>query len=227
MGHAKETLQQRGANHIRNQPKGKTMAYDDIHITEENGRLKARVPYNPLFARRARALGGEFDHATETWSFDPHVRQMILESLEKHFWWHEGQESEPTVSIRIDPYDGIYRYDKDDDRRSWFAGRVLAIRAAKNTPVKLAPNAALVEGSWPKNDNWNDGLNIGKGQRHVLLWDVPVGFLAHLEPGSYELADPDADAISAIDKRIARLREEKLRLEELKAGLLADGKDGE
>lgn len=26
------------------------MAYDDIQITEENGRLRAKAPYNPLFA---------------------------------------------------------------------------------------------------------------------------------------------------------------------------------
>lgn len=198
------------------------MTYDDIHFTEENGRLKTQTPYNPRFAKRARALGGEFDGATKTWSFDPHVRPMILEALEKCFWWHEGQESEPTVSIRIDPYDGIYLYDGNDDRRSWFAGRVLAIRTGKNAPVRLAPNAALTEGSWPGNDSWNDGLNIRrKGRVSVLLWDIPVSFLEHMDPAEYEIV-PDGDTPEAIDRRIAELRERIDRLEQARAEL---GKD--
>lgn len=35
--------------------------FDDITVTRSDGRLKVKAPYNPLFARRSRALGGTFD----------------------------------------------------------------------------------------------------------------------------------------------------------------------
>lgn len=35
--------------------------FDDITVTRSDVRLKVKAPYNPLFARRSRALGGTFD----------------------------------------------------------------------------------------------------------------------------------------------------------------------
>lgn len=41
--------------------------FDDITVTRSDGRLKVKAPYNPLFARRSRALGGTFDDKLKTW----------------------------------------------------------------------------------------------------------------------------------------------------------------
>ena len=47
--------------------------FDDITVTRSDGRLKVKAPYNPLFARRSRALGGTFDDKLKTWTFNVRV----------------------------------------------------------------------------------------------------------------------------------------------------------
>lgn len=47
--------------------------FDDITVTRSDVRLKVKAPYNPLFARRSRALGGTFDDKLKTWTFDMRV----------------------------------------------------------------------------------------------------------------------------------------------------------
>lgn len=40
--------------------------FDDITVSKDDDRLKVKAPYNPLFARRSRALGGTFDDRNKT-----------------------------------------------------------------------------------------------------------------------------------------------------------------
>lgn len=79
--------------------------FDDITVTRSDVRLKVKAPYNPLFARRSRALGGTFDDKLKTWTFDMRVERLVFEALDKYFWWHEGVNAEKRVTLTIDPYD--------------------------------------------------------------------------------------------------------------------------
>lgn len=67
--------------------------FDDITVTRSDGRLKVKAPYNPLFARRSRALGGTFDDKLKTWTFDMRVERLVFEALDKYFWWHKGVDA--------------------------------------------------------------------------------------------------------------------------------------
>lgn len=68
--------------------------FDDITVTRSDGRLKVKAPYNPLFARRSRALGGTFDDKLKTWTFNVRVERLVFEALDKYFWWHKGVDAE-------------------------------------------------------------------------------------------------------------------------------------
>lgn len=99
--------------------------FDDITVTRSDGRLKVKAPYNPLFARRSRALGGTFDDKLKTWTFNVRVERLVFEALDKYFWWHKGVDAEKRVTVTIDPYDYLYAYSKQDSDIIWFAGRIL------------------------------------------------------------------------------------------------------
>lgn len=77
--------------------------FDDITVTRSDGRLKVKAPYNPLFARRSRALGGTFDDKLKTWTFDMRVERLVFEALDKYFWWHKGVDAEKRVQSPSTP----------------------------------------------------------------------------------------------------------------------------
>ena len=193
-------------------------AFNDVKIVKDADRLTVGVPYNPQFARRARALGGVFDDSSKTWTFNPQVERLVKEALGKWFWWHEGVESEKRVAVTIDPYDYMYVYSGNDGRHVWFAGRDLVFRFQGDRPPRMASNTALVDGVWPKSDVLND-LNLRSGKLRLLVWDVPISFLERLKPGKFELSEPDDDTLTAVDERIRTAEERLARLRDLRTRL--------
>lgn len=145
--------------------------FDDITVTRSDGRLKVKAPYNPLFARRSRALGGTFDDKLKTWTFNVRVERLVFEALDKYFWWHKGVDAEKRVTVTIDPYDYLYAYSKQDSDIIWFAGRILVEKYQPDRPPRMMPNVALVDGMWPKTGLYT-GLNLSPDKLRLLVWDV-------------------------------------------------------
>ena len=190
------------------------MAYDDIAISEDDGKLRVRAPYNPAFARRARALGGDWEKSAGTWTFNARNKARVLNALDEFFWWDENQSAEATVTLHIDPHDGMYEYDRGDSSRSWFAGRILAVRAAVNAPVRLAGNTTLTEGDWPRDKYHTSSLNVTKGELTVEVWDVPVSFLARMKEGSYRVV-ADEGTLPAVKRQIDLFKQRVAALEQV------------
>ena len=201
-------------------------AFNDVEIVNEESRLTVKAPYNPLFARRARALGGRFDDDAKTWVFNPRVERLVREALDKCFWWHEGVEDELRVTISIDPYDFLYVYSNQDDKSVWFAGRELAVRFQFDRPPRMMSNVAIADGTWPKGELYS-GLNIKPGKLKMLVWDVPVSFLERLESDKFELVEPDGDTLEAVENRINAVEGRLTRLKDLRTRIATAGKDGE
>lgn len=202
------------------------IAFNDIKIVKEDDRLVVNSPYNPMFARRARALSGTWNDEDKTWTFNTRAERLVLEALDKWFWWHDGVEAEKRVTISIDPYDYLYEYTENDGSIVWFAGRILAERHQFNRPPRMASNVALADGLWPKG-RMGLGLDINPGKLKLLVWDVPVSFLERLEPDKFELVEPDGDTLDAVEKRIKDVEERLSRLNDLKTRLATADKDGE
>lgn len=188
--------------------------------------MKVKAPYNPLFARRSRALGGTFDDKLKTWTFDMRVERLVFEALDKYFWWHKGVDAEKRVTVTIDPYDYLYAYSKQDSDIIWFAGRILVEKYQPDRPPRMMPNVALVDGMWPKTGLYT-GLNLSPDKLRLLVWDVPTSFLERLSSGKYELSEPDGDTLTAVDVRIQAVEERLGRLRELRTRLASNSEDGE
>lgn len=163
--------------------------FDDITVTRSDGRLKVKAPYNPLFARRSRALGGTFDDKLKTWTFDMRVERLVFEALDKYFWWHKGVDAEKRVTVTIDPYDYLYAYSKQDSDIIWFAGRILVEKYQPDRPPRMMPNVALVDGMWPKTGLYT-GLNLSPDKLRLLVWDVPDSLIEEslAEPRNWRIS---------------------------------------
>lgn len=198
--------------------------FDDITVTRSDGRLKVKAPYNPLFARRSRALGGTFDDKLKTWTFNVRVERLVFEALDKYFWWHKGVDAEKRVTLTIDPYDYLYAYSKQDSDIIWFAGRILVEKYQPDRPPRMMPNVALVDGMWPKTGLYT-GLNLSPDKLRLLVWDVPTSFPERLSSGKYELSEPDGDTLTAVDVRIQAVEERLGRLRELRTRLASNSED--
>lgn len=163
--------------------------FDDITVTRSDGRLKVKAPYNPLFARRSRALGGTFDDKLKTWTFNVRVERLVFEALDKYFWWHKGVDAEKRVTVTIDPYDYLYAYSKQDSDIIWFAGRILVEKYQPDRPPRMMPNVALVDGMWPKTGLYT-GLNLSPDKLRLLVWDVPDSLIEEslAEPRNWQIS---------------------------------------
>lgn len=171
---------------------------NDITIETAGNYIYLVSPYDASFPARAKAIGGRWDRARKAWRFD--VRdQSRVEALAAEFWGYEPQGSGEAVTVR---FAAAHHYHDGEVR---FANRRIAWRVERDSPVRLADNAVVVEGRFPSSGGSRNNPTVGYDCDGVIveLRDIPASML--------ELESNDSYSIEHGDPKRA-LREERERL---------------
>jgi hypothetical protein len=171
---------------------------NDITIETAGNYIYLVSPYDASFPARAKAIGGRWDRARKAWRFD--VRdQSRVEALAAEFWGYEPRGSGEKVTVR---FKAEHHYHDGEVR---FANRRIAWRTERDSPVRLAENAVVVEGHFPASGGSRNSPTVSWSDEGAVveLRDIPASML-ELEPeDSYEIVDGDPGKA---------LREERERL---------------
>lgn len=137
-----------------------------ITITSMGNRLHVATPYHPSFAGRAKEIGGRWNAADKTWSFDTRDDARVRDLCRSIF----GTDGSPTtlVTLRVD----MSAYKSDDE--CWIAGRLIAKRGARDYAVKLGDDCVLVAGRFPRSSGSRSSPDLGENDAVIEVRDVPL-----------------------------------------------------
>lgn len=175
-----------------------------VSVTVNGSRVIVDAPYHPQFPARAKAIGGRFDGATKTWSFDARDEAGVREMCIAIYGTDRSATAElVTVRVNVESAAGDELY---------IAGRQIARRPGRDIPVRLGAGVVIVSGGFAASGGSvkNPGLAAKPGT--VLeIRDIPRAALAGIpERYSPEVVEMtvDRDALIAERERlVARLAE--------------------
>lgn len=197
----------------------------DITVITDNGTIAVASPYSKEFVEAAKTLGGRWNSESRTWEFSTRDEQRVRDLLHKLF----GTDGNPheaadlvTVRTALQRHECSHR-DEDGPGRAVFAGRLIARRPTRNSPVKLSDGVVLVEGTlsrgggsarYPEIDASSDVI--------VEIRDIPRSILTLEDGDCYEIIEQGtAGRAALLAERAALLA----RLSEIDAQLGAAAHD--
>ena len=153
----------------------------------------------------AKTIGGWWNPTDKVWTFD--VRdEARVRALAVKLYGTDGSGDMPTITVRIPvpaPFTP-YRY-----QELVLAGRTLAFRPGRDTPVRYADEVVLVSGGFPPRGGSVKKPVLGEARADTLLEvrDVPlaVGLQMIEEAGGGELVDGAAERRAALTAERDRL----------------------
>lgn len=171
----------------------------DVNIIRTDTDIRLVSPYHPDCPKKARAIGGKWDHATRSWRFDQRDHKRV-EQLATDLWGWSGSNDTTTVTIRVNADDYC------QDNEIIVAGRSVAYRPGRDASVRLADNVIIVHGRFADRAGSAKYPEVGDCDGVTLeIRDLPASALTLLDQAKYELVNDDSDPLAA-------LREERQRL---------------
>lgn len=102
--------------------------------------IKVDTPYHPDFPQHAKNLGGKWEKGARAWYFDTRdeasVRDLCLD-----LFGTDGSEEPELVDVQV-------KLTGTSSQTIWFAGRKIAKRSGRDSPVRLGENVVLIDGSF-------------------------------------------------------------------------------
>lgn len=176
-----------------------------VDITTTGNTITVTSPYHPDFSPAARNLGGRWNPATKTWSFDTRDETAVRE-LCTDLFGTDGSTPAATVTVRL----CLDRWMRLRTDSIYFAGRRVAHRASRDSRVQLGDGVILVQGGFPASGGSVKNVDLCPQESTVLeIRDVPAGH-SDLKDDDATIVDTtlDRDALRAERERlVARLAE--------------------
>lgn len=121
-----------------------------VQITTKGDKIHTSTPYSKSFVEVARTFGGKWSAADKTWVFDGRDEQRVIELCRAEFGDAGQADLGETVTVHVDlgtanAVDGE-GVGSDFVNQLRFLGRVIAVREARDAPVKLGRDVRLVTG---------------------------------------------------------------------------------
>ena len=154
--------------------------------------------YNTLFVKKARFLGGSWDRASSAWSF-PDSRESLVKEILREIYGTDGKEEPAIVTVQIDMdlfYDTL-------NSEIYLGGFPLASRSFRDSNVKLAPWAYLVNGEFCSSG--------GSRNNPCVTWETGTIVKADVPAATYEL-EKGKEGITLCTIDIKSLRKERKSL---------------
>lgn len=148
-----------------------TQTAPQISISTDGGQVRLASPYHPKLPALARALGGRFDGSSRTWTFDRRDEARVHD-LARQVYGTDGTPTE-TVTVRWCPPFGACA-----SQELYFAGRQIAYRPGRDSPVRLGDGVVIVEGKLPSSGGSarNPALaSYGESPVVFEIRDIPAG----------------------------------------------------
>lgn len=189
-----------------------------VTVTTDGQTVILTAPYDPTLPPLVRGIGGRWNAADKTWTFDARDEQRVRD-LSRQVYGTDGQASldSPTVTVRIE-VPGTYGI------AEWrVAGRLIVRREHRDSPVAFGADVVLVTGGWPGNGGSMRSPRLGdaKPGTVVEVRDVPVDVAQRMcdtqvGAGIVDGADAQRAALEAERTRlVARLAEIDAQMGEL------------
>lgn len=176
----------------------------DVIIEDRDDRTILISPYDPACPKRARMIGGTWDPASRTWRFDRRDRQRV-EQLAADLWGWKADDEGRTVTLRVNADD--YNVGQE----IIVAGRRVAWRPERDSPVRLAQGVVVTAGRFPDSGGSRKSPTIGRDCGVTLeIRDLPVGAIDKLTPGEFEIVERARETASQLEAEKARL-EQRIR----------------
>jgi hypothetical protein len=170
------------------------------------------TPYNPDLPRRAKAIGGRWDAGRKAWTFDTRDEQRVRD-LARAIYGTDGSPADDgdLVTVRVRLADHEVTEQRRQQPVARFAGRLIAERTGRDTPVRLAPGVVLVEGTLPASGGSMRYPLIEAGDDVIVeIRDLPRSALAVEDEKSYEIVGETIDVEALLAERarlLARVEE--------------------
>lgn len=118
----------------------------EVTIENRNGKTLLSSPYNQKLVQDARQIGGRYNIRTRAWEFDERDRRRVERLAAKYFGYAPENTGKVTLHIKASDYVG----DREDGNKIILAGRVIARRDSRDSPVKYADGVICYKGNFPK-----------------------------------------------------------------------------
>ncbi|WNI19925.1 hypothetical protein [Actinacidiphila sp. ITFR-21] len=177
----------------------------DIRITPSatGKRLLIFTPYNADFVAGVKEIGGKWERERKAWSVDARDEERARDLVRDYF----GTDGSPedmtdlvTVRIPLARYELSYH----SGAKAQFAGRIIAERPGRDSPVRLASGVVVVEGELPPRGGSMTYPAIDADGVSVEVRDIPRSALGMYEDGAYVIVSettvqpqPEADQLRA------------------------------
>jgi hypothetical protein len=154
----------------------------------------------------AKTIGGWWNPTDKVWTFDVRDEARVRALAVKLYGTDGSGADMPTITVRIPVPARFtpYRY-----QELVLAGRTLAFRPGRDTPVRYADDVVLVSGGFPPRGGSVKKPVLGEARADTLLEvrDVPlaVGLQMIEEAGGGELVDGAAERRAALTAERDRL----------------------
>ncbi|TDC95403.1 hypothetical protein E1161_04235 [Saccharopolyspora aridisoli] len=170
-----------------------------VQLDHDERHLWVRAPHHRGFAA-ARKLGGEFDGATKSWTFDiGHADEVA--ALCREIYGTDGTPGQlVTITVDLD----AYRKHADDPGELYITGRRVLRRPSRDAPVRYGPDITVATGGFPASGGTHRLPRLEAARGTILeVRDVPA---AH--------PDLTKDGIAVLDQArdIAALHAERALL---------------
>lgn len=179
----------------------------EISITNSGQQVVLAAPFNPDLPSAARRIGGKFDGASKTWTFDARDKDRVRE-LARDIYGTDGTPTR-TVTVRW-----TLGWDDRNERELWLAGRPIAARIARDSAARLGEGVIIIAGGFPSSGGSVKNPRLQAREDTVLeIRDLPAEHadldderITIVEDCGVQAADADA-LLAEREQLLARIAE--------------------
>jgi len=160
-----------------------------VKITVLDSKIEVKTPYHPDFPSAAKNLGGrpEKENGVWTWYFDPRDEASVRD-LCRDLFGTDGTDDPALVTLRV-------TLEGERGQDVWLAGRKIAWRPGRDSPVRLGHSVVLVGGRFSRTGGSAKYPALqDAGNDHVVLEvrDVPESLARR------EAEEPNVEIVSEL-----------------------------
>lgn len=138
-----------------------------------DGQLIVISPYNPVWVKKAKELGGKWDSGAKGWILNKDIEITIRETL-KEIYGTDGSADEKKVDVYVNA-DKLFPNNRGLSELMLF-GFTIAKRWYRDSSVKLHPNASILKGGFGSyHGSVKHPAFDFKENTVILVRDVPEG----------------------------------------------------
>lgn len=145
-----------------------------IKITNDDGNLRVKSPYNPSFVKDARTLGGRWNPSGGVWIFDSRTEDRVRELLKTTYGTDQTEYRSATIRLDVGAW---WREETTGDSATcYFGGRMILSRKFRDSRVILGEGVILVDGGFPGRGGSTlyPSLDLESGKTFIEVYDIPT-----------------------------------------------------